>query len=102
VAMLGRSRKLIEVKATGARGFQRMSGRDTAADYLLWIHFGMYFESEDDAPITVYTIPQPGRFYKAREEAFVEDLPKKVGSALIQRDIHLGKLKEEGKQVSLC
>ncbi len=80
----------IEVKATAQKGFQRLSGKDVAADYLVWVHCGRYFAVEEDMPLTVFVIPRPGMYYRAKEEVWASQVPDKVGAALRTFQISLG------------
>ncbi|MAF81165.1 hypothetical protein CL628_04095 [bacterium] len=74
------SRELrIEVKATGNKGFQRFRKKDIAADYLLWIHFDSYFESDGDEEILVYVITKPGKYFRNNQEVFVQSLSDNLG-----------------------
>lgn len=82
----------IEIKATAGKGFQRLSEKDIAADYLVWIHFDRYFESDIETPITVFVMPQPGKYYRARESVWAIQVPKKVGTALQQMQFSLTEL----------
>ncbi len=54
----------IEVKATGDKGFQRLGIKDLQADYLVWIHFNLFFKGQAHEPMTVWTVAKPARFFQ--------------------------------------
>ncbi|NWG10452.1 hypothetical protein HXY33_01685 [Candidatus Bathyarchaeota archaeon] len=54
--------KTAEVKATGQSAFQRLSGKDIASDFLVWVHFGRFFEDQNQE-IRAYVMENPNRIF---------------------------------------
>ncbi len=68
-------KKRVEVKATGEWKFQRLSKRDTTADYLVWINFGSYFR-KGKGKITVYKLTKPGDFFTEAQLVWLDKFLK--------------------------
>ena len=58
-----RPNRLVEVKATGAWGFQEIKDRDLAPDVLVWVAFGSRYEL-GAGPIDMFVLPEPQRFVR--------------------------------------
>lgn len=56
------TRKTAEIKATGQSAFQALSNKDIAADFLVWVHFGRFFEDNNEE-IRAYVVDSPGRIF---------------------------------------
>ena len=56
------TRKTAEIKATGQSAFQALSKKDIAADFLVWVHFGRFFEGNDEE-IRAYVMENPKRIF---------------------------------------
>ena len=54
------TKKTAEVKATGQSAFQELSQKDIAADFLVWVHFGRFFEDQNEE-IRAYVMENPIR-----------------------------------------
>lgn len=55
--------KGIELKATTMGAFQQLGNKDINADYLIWMHFGNFFNSNNSS-IELYIVKEPHRFFK--------------------------------------
>lgn len=56
------TRKTVEIKATGQSAFQSLSKKDIAADFLVRVHFGRFFEDYNEE-IKVYVMENPKRIF---------------------------------------
>ena len=56
------TKKTAEIKATGQSAFQALSKKDIAADFLVWVHFGRFFEDNDEE-IRAYVMENPKRIF---------------------------------------
>ena len=52
----------MEVKATGAAGFQLLSTKDVTADVLAWVDFGTHFTNGLPKQAIVYWLRNPGHY----------------------------------------
>ena len=56
------TKKTAEIKATGQSAFQALSKKDIAADFLVWVHFGRFFEDYHEE-IKTYVLENPKRIF---------------------------------------
>jgi hypothetical protein len=82
----------IEVKASGSKGFQRLSSGDLVADYLIWISFLSYFKQVEGDSFTIYTLPQPGRFFQEKGYMSLQNFLKIAGREVLVTEIALAQL----------
>lgn len=68
-------RKKIEVKATGKSQFEYFSRKDLAADYLIWINFGDFFE-RGTSLIEVYILKKPSSIFPSPTKVTLEKFKK--------------------------
>lgn len=59
-------RRKAEVKGTGESAFEEFVQKDIEADFLVWVHFGEYFQGRGG--VTIYCLPEPNRIYKQRKK----------------------------------
>jgi hypothetical protein len=78
--------KRIEVKSTAKSAFEYFGEKDIISDYIIWVHFAEFFLNSRNAPITIFTIRNPARFFqkpikitlsKMRQIAIGADLEEK-------------------------
>jgi hypothetical protein len=62
----GLKSRSIEVKATGQAGFQNFMEKDIRADYIVWLHFGDYFENPARDYVEAYVVTNPGTHFPVK------------------------------------
>jgi len=72
----------VEVKATGRQGFQYLGPKDVAADVLVWLHFGAYFESDKFDPLEAYWLEKPAKVFDSPRKIALSDFKKKCQGKL--------------------
>jgi hypothetical protein len=82
-------RKKIEVKATGEKAFQYLSAKDITCDYLVWIHFGNYFNNDKDSIWKVFVVKKPSQFFDKPQKIILSKFKKIVGDNIIELDFNL-------------
>jgi len=53
----------IEVKATGRNAFQYFGEKDIGCDFLVWVHFGSFFETRRNSAVDALVIRRPSRHF---------------------------------------
>ncbi|MEO0108500.1 MAG: hypothetical protein ABIK62_04930 [candidate division WOR-3 bacterium] len=56
----------IEVKASGRNGFQNLVDKDMRADYIVWVHFGQFFELTSQRDVRVTVVRDPAKHFRVR------------------------------------
>ena len=73
----------IEIKATAVSAFQELKKGDIASDYLIWLHFGNYFVSNESS-IHCYCLPRPNHIIRAPAKITLRNFIK-IGKGSIQK-----------------
>ena len=92
VALSRGARLKIEIKATGDKAFQRWSNGDIESDYVIWIHFGTYFQGPEEIPITFYVVPEVGNYYSKTGHVSLDDFLRRTESSRVEHSIQLDQL----------
>lgn len=62
----GQEPRKVEVKATGKAGFQNFMEKDVRADYIVWLHFGDYFENSARNHVEAYVVVNPRTYFRVK------------------------------------
>jgi len=88
----------VEVKGTGRQGFQNLVAKDVAADVLVWVDFGNFFEDEFDSPVVAYWVSKPSSIFPDSMKISLQNFRKRCGTALRARNIRISSSSQRQRQ----
>ena len=90
LAKVGQNDYKVQVKATGSQGFQYLGPKDIVSDVLVWLHFGAFFEKDEQVPVECYWLLRPSHLFGRDVKISLPKFRELGAGALRQRSILVG------------